>query len=715
MNNRQLYFVNRTFLELYDMDRQVANADPTFYSDQSLGPDEFIGKLKTTGRGLGLVYLRHYLSAGQLSELLNDPVPVLVFSGKNRETQPLILRKDKQGVHLHRDDGTEHFAEESSIPELLTDEEGRIITLVCISNKEIVSDGSEPSKSALRSFIRLIASEKKSIWYIYLYAVLGGLISLSLPLGIQSIINFINSGIVATSVVVLIIFVILGLLVSGGMQVMQLSIVEHIQQRLFAKTAFNIADRIPKVKIEHILKFYPPELINRFFDILTVQKGVSNILIDMTSAVIQIFFGLVLLSFYHPYFIFFGLMLIGVLALIVFLSGASGLESSLKESKYKYKLAFWLEEVARALVTFKMAGNTNLAVEKTDELVADYTKSRKKHFRILIIQYFSFVGFKTVITAALLILGSILVVNNEINIGQFVASEIVIILIMNAVEKVISKLDKIYDLLTSSVKLEQVTTLPMEHLQGFEFDPAREEKGLSIRTDHLRYKYPGSHTYSLKGIDLEIAPSQKVSLSGFNNAGKTTLIHVLLGLLEDYEGSIFFNGLSLNDINKTSLHSVISNNLYDTEIFHASILENITLSRQEVSKKDLLWALDFVGLHEFVGSLPDGLNTEVISGSLRLPENITHKILMARSIVGRPRLLILNDRLLGNERKEKKELLDRLLAQPWTVVILSNDPEVMRRCDNNLFLQDGHMAYQGDYREASDADSVKELVDENEQ
>lgn len=236
---------------------------------------------------------------------------------------------------------------------------------------------------------------------------------------------------------------------------------------------------------------------------------------------------------------------------------------------------------------------------------------------------------------------------------------------------------------------------------------------MAIKATNLRYKYPGSHSYSLRGIDLDISPSQKVSLSGFNNAGKTTLIHVLLGLLEDYEGAIFFNGLSLNDINKTSLHNSVSNNLYDTEIFHASILENITLNRNEISKEDLLWALEFVGLSDFFGDLPDGLHTEIISGSLRLPENITHKILMARSIVSRPRLLILSDRLLGNERKEKKELLDRLLSQPWTVLVLSNDPEVMKRCDNNLFLQNGELVYEGDYRAVSEADTVKELVDEN--
>ena len=716
MKSSHIIFVNKVFLGHFDMDQQRAKPDPTFFRDDKLSFPRFIEKLKSAGRGIGLMYLNHQLNADQLAELLDNQTPVLVFAKSDKETVPLILRKDRPGITACYADGEKKISDENDIPELITNQEGKIMVVVCISSEEMVAGQEGPSKNAVQSFLRLMSSEKKAIWYIFLYAVLAGLINLSLPLGIQSIINFINSGIVATSVVLLITFVIVGLLVSGGMQVMQLYIVEHIQLRLFAKTAFNIADRIPKVRIESILKNYAPELVNRFFDIVSIQKGISNILVDMPSAVIQIFFGLVLLSFYHPYFIFLGLILILVLGLIVYFSGASGLHTSLKESKYKYKLAFWLEEVARTLITFKMSGYTNMAVEKTDYLVADYTKSRKKHFRILILQYFSFVGFKTIITAALLILGTILVVNNEINIGQFVASEIVIILIMNAVEKVISKLDKIYDLLTSAVKLEQVTTLPVEHLTGFDLDPDTEDKGLAIKTRNLKYRYPESSTYSLKGIDLDIASGERVSVSGFNSSGKTTLVHVLLGLLEDYEGSIFFNGLSLKDINKTSLHKTIANNLYNDEIFHASILENITLGRQEINKENLLWALEFVGLSEYIGNTFDGLSTEIIGGSLRLPENITYKILLARSIVGKPRLLVLNDKLLDDVKKERIDLLERLLDKrhAWTVLIVSNDQEVLTRCDKNIFLRDGQKVYQGDYKAISRENVANELIDENE-
>lgn len=714
MNSNQTKFVHKKFLEHFDLDQQLAKPGTVSVIAQQLSLPEFITQLKAQGHNLGLIYMNSYASRAQLADLLSNEIPILVFSQSDTDDiQPLILKKEEKAVVLYKEDGSaEKFENSKLLPQFLTNEEGKIIALVAVSSKELASDIQSPSKNAFNSFIRLISSEKKAIWYIFVYAIFTGLISLSLPLGIQSIINFINSGIIATSVIILIIFVIVGLLFAGAMQVMQLYIVEHIQQRLFVKTAFNIADRIPKVKMESILKFYTPELVNRFFDILNVQKGISNILIDMSSALIQIFFGLGLLSFYHPYFIFFGILLVAALGIIGYFSGSKGLKTSLLESKYKYKLAFWLEEVARTLITFKMSSNTGLVAEKTDHIVADYIKSRKKHFKILILQYFSFVGFKTIITAALLILGSVLVVNNEINIGQFVASEIIIILIMNAVEKVISKIDKIYDLLTSSIKLEQVTTLPLEHLQGLNVDSDKEAEGLSIRTKNLKYKYPESAKYTLQGINLEIGPGERVCISGSNNSGKNTLVHVMLGILEDYEGAIFYDGLSLKDINKNSLYQSIANTFYEDEIFHASIMENITLGKLGIRKEDLLWALDFVGLTDYIGSTKYGLDTEIIGGSLRLPENIARKILLARSIVTRPRLLVLDGRMLGNSKQERNKLLDRILDKEntWTVVIKSNDLEVMKRCEKNIFLQNGYTVYQGSYKSVKKEKEVQELI-----
>jgi len=566
----------------------------------------------------------------------------------------------------------------------------------------------------MQRFLHLLSIERREILYMYVYAVAAGLISLMLPLGIQSIIGFVSSGQVTVSVVVLISLIVLALLIVGGLQVMQLWLVEFIQQRLFARTASEFAYRLPRFQPEALLNYYPPELMNRFLDVAPLQKGVAKILVDFSTAVIQIVFGLILLSFYHPYFIFFGLILVLVLILIIWMTGGKGIDTSIKESKYKYKLVAWLEEMARALSTFKLVGHTDLPMERTNNYVKSYLEVRRQHFKVLMTQYYSFVGFKTFITGGLLVLGCILVVQQEINIGQFVASEIIIILIMTAVEKIIIKLDTVYDVMTSLDKIGQVTDLPLEEVKGIRLDELPLNGGMSIQARNLSYRFHDTLKIALQNISFTIQPSERVCLAGFNSSGKSTLINLLLGLLPSYQGSLSFNGISLHDLHKGNLRSLIGDNISKEQVFDGTLLENITLGRN-LPMQDILWAIDLTGLTPFVHSLPDGLHTYLTGGSMRLPGSVARKIVLARSLVQRPKLLIIDNFWAGMARKEKMDLL-RLLTSPqfsWTMLIVSNDREVMQLCDRTLLLQDGQLLAYDNYAQIKQLDVLQELTDIN--
>ena len=194
---------------------------------------------------------------------------------------------------------------------------------------------------------RMFARDRRDILYVYGYGAFNGLVALSLPLGIQAIVGLILAGRVSTSWIILTAVVTLGIVLSGLLQVIQLSITEVLQQRVFTRAAFDFAYRIPRFRSDAVRDLYAPELVNRFFDTLNVQKGLSKLLLDFSSSALQILFGLLLLSFYHPFFIFFGIALLAVLAGIVAVTGRWGLASSLKESSWKYEVAHWLEELAR--------------------------------------------------------------------------------------------------------------------------------------------------------------------------------------------------------------------------------------------------------------------------------------------------------------------------------------------------------------------------------
>ncbi|OWY25108.1 hypothetical protein C7N43_35435, partial [Sphingobacteriales bacterium UPWRP_1] len=238
----------------------------------------------------------------------------------------------------------------------------------------------------LKRFFRLLSVDRKDITYLYIYSIFNGMINLSLPLGVQAIIGIIAGGQMITSWVVLVAIVTIGVVLSGGLQIMQMVISETLQQRIFTRASFEFAYRIPRLKLEALNKQYVPELINRFFDTLSLQKGLTKILMDFSASVLQILFGLLLISFYHPLFLLFGTLVVGVILIIFYITGPQGVATSLKESKYKYEVAHWLEEIARTMNTFKLHGNSSLPLTKTDDITNNYLAARKKHFSILLWQ-----------------------------------------------------------------------------------------------------------------------------------------------------------------------------------------------------------------------------------------------------------------------------------------------------------------------------------------
>ncbi|MFY7707267.1 MAG: peptidase domain-containing ABC transporter [Flavobacteriales bacterium] len=553
-----------------------------------------------------------------------------------------------------------------------------------------MADGTSNS-SAVKRFFRLVHNERVDIQNIIIFAVFSGLINLSLPLGIQAIINFLNAGEISTSWAILLIFVIVGVALVGFLQIKQLAITETIEQRVFAKAAFDFAFRIPRIKQDAVQNKYVPELVNRFFEILTVQKGLSKILIDFSSAALQIIFGLILLSLYHPMFILLGLGLVLLLYVIFRITGPAGLRTSLEESKYKFEVAHWLEEIGRTMNTFKLIGNSELPIKRTDELVSGYLKARKKHFRILVWQFSGMIVFKVVVAAGLLILGSLLVIDRQINIGQFVAAEVIIVMLIGAVEKLILSMDTIYDLLTALEKIGTVTDLPVEEDKGTDLRETECDQGLNIRFNNVVFSYPDGDDKVLKGASLEIISGHRVCIKGPNGVGKTTLLKLLTGMYSNFQGTITLNGLPFRSLRIEALRAIIGDNLNDTDVFKGTLFENIHAGRPNISKDQVMWALKEVQLDEFVSSHPTGLETPIDPEGKRLSKTITRKIVLARAIAEKPKILLLEDNLTNLNHDERQLIYNNILSKKhgWTVIIVSNDDAVANKCDDRYIMENG--------------------------
>lgn len=568
----------------------------------------------------------------------------------------------------------------------------------------------------IKRFFSLLSLDRKEISYLYIYAIFAGLISLSLPLGIQAIINFMTLGQVSSAWVVLSMLVALGIAFTGAMKYMQISIAETLSQRVFARSTFEFAYRVPRLKLENIKNQYAPELANRFFDTITVQKGLPKIVMDLSASSLEILFGLLLLALYHPFFVFFGIVLLFFLIMVIWLTGSRGIKTSLQESKLKYKVAYWLQELGRTMSSFKLAGRTKYPLEKSDALLSKYLSYRQKHFRILVWQFLSTVGIKSIATLALLLLGGMLVMQGELNVGQFVAAEIVILQMTNSIEKVILTMETIFDVLTGVEKIGAVTDLEIEDEDGVDFTEIKDRNdkpGVAIQMNNLSYTPKDAKSPILRDINIEVKSGERLCIAGYSGSGTTTLLRLMLGLYEDFEGSIIYNGMPRKNINIRSLRSYMGDYLTLEHLFNETLEKNISMGRTYVSLQDIIDVCDKVGLTSFVRTLPKGFDTKLNSDGDGLPQSVIKKILLARCIVDHPLFVGLETLLNNMETKDKMDLIHNLTNDKasWTLAAVSKNPIFAKNCDRIIILKEGRIIDEGTYEEIRNKPYFSDIFD----
>jgi ABC-type bacteriocin/lantibiotic exporter with double-glycine peptidase domain len=264
-----------------------------------------------------------------------------------------------------------------------------------------------------------------------------------------------------------------------------------------------------------------------------------------------------------------------------------------------------------------------------------------------------------------------------------------------SVEKIITYMDVIYDMLTAVDKIGHVTDLPLERYGGVRLSSQQAgNAGFAVKVKDLKYKYHGTNEYVLKGVSLEIKKGERICLTGTNNAGKTTFLNIMAGIYNKYEGAIAVNNISLRDFDLSSYRDHVAKNISGENIFEGTIYENISVGQDNISYQDVIWAIEKVGLATFVQKLPDGLNTYLSSSGRIFSSSIINRFILARCIAERPKLLILTDFFHYFENSEKEVLIKFLVdpVHPWTLLVSSDDPLILKHCDKTLLFQGGLVA-----------------------
>lgn len=491
-------------------------------------------------------------------------------------------------------------------------------------------------------FFDSIQAQKADIGIIVLYAVVIGLLYLIVPLAVQELVSIVAFGVLLQPLIILSILVMTALFLVGLFQVIQRYIVELIQQRLFVHNAFDMVTRIKHAP----LGVLGNKQINLFFEVMTLQKSYSKLLVNGLSAALQAVVGLFILAFYHPFFILLTTFLvIGTLAAL-FLGGRGGLKTSLVESGHKYELIHWLQELGYCNEYFKLTKGNNLAFRKTDSINLEYIKARNAHFDVLIRQFILSFIVQVIANGSLLALGGWLVIQGQLTLGQLIAAELVVASIIVGIDKAVAQADVFYDLLTALAKLEFLKDYSGNPEDGNKELPYK-KTGLKIECRNISFSYSQQINPIIKGLSLSISSGEWISINGGQGSGKRTLLNLLAGLYKSKLGAIYLDDLEIKDIKSTSLGQSISIIKADTNaVFEGTISENILLGRTETIP--LRQIIDLVGLTEDIDLLPNGLKTQLVSQGGNISTSQLSRILIARGLISSPRLLLISHEVLSN-------------------------------------------------------------------
>ena len=541
-------------------------------------------------------------------------------------------------------------------------------------------------KSAINRISQLTKLHKREVLGIYLFSAFSGLVQLSLPLGVQAIVGFVLGATMVTSIYVLIFLVVLGVVIVGLLQINQMRLVEKVQQQIFADYSFEFVTKIPRFDLKKWDSFYLPEKVNHFFETVTVQKSFSKILLDLPMATIQIVLGLLLLSFYHPFFIVWGVIQVVLIWWILLNTSKPGLTTSLAESKHKYAVASWFGEMARTLKSIKFS-EPDLAINKTDLQVMGYLDARTKHFKVLLFQYKILVFFKVCMTFAMLTIGVVLLVNQQLNVGEFIAVEI-IIMVINAVEKLIISLESFYDLATGLEKLAIITESPLEKSENLALNSLF--NGIQINFIDFTFEFERK-TPLLKHVSLAIEKGSKIGIHGSQGSGKSIFLRMLTGNYTDFVGSLLINQIPIQNLNKGEYRRQVGTFLQGHEIFMGTLWENITLGQTDITADMIIQQANKLGFSNLLQYFPMGFDTILDPMGKKLSESLKKKILLTRATIGKKSLLLLEEPWNGlpNELQVKMKHYFLNELPNVTVIIATNDAEYIQKCGEAFEIKNG--------------------------
>lgn len=634
--------------------------------------DDWRRWLVAAGRSLELRFKAVDARVDELLELARGGAQVILRHGADQEWAAILGMHGRRYRLISADEtGSEQLLTRPQLEQALPLGPTTKLSVLVLDSSHLSIEphsDSEHQVEPLQRLWLLLAPERSDIWIVVVFAAVNGLLALATPLAVETLVNTVAFGRLIQPVIVLSLMLLAFLSLSSAIRAVQTYAVEIIQRRLFARVAADLAFRLPRVQASAFDGHSGRELVNRFFDVVTVQKATAQLLLDAVGLALGALIGMLVLALYHPWLLGFDIVLLGLIAVTLFAIGRGAVSSSIEESKAKFGVAAWLEDLAAAPTTFRDSYSAEFALARSDRLVHKYLKTRQKHFRVLMRQVVFALGLQAVASTVLLGMGGWLVVSGQLTLGQLVAAEMIVTVIVGSVAKMGKHLESWYDLLAAVDKLGVLFDLPIEQQQGQNVLPNRGAATVVISDLELSTAVDSSGVPA----NLTIPARARYCLADAGDGCASRLLDCLYGLRRSQHGRVVINGIDLRDLQPDALRSQVAL-VRNVEIFSGTIAANVHLEHPQIAPHDVNDALAAVGLHDEISALTDGVETRVIETGEPLTPNQARRLMFARAIAHSPTLLLIDGALDAFPEEQAETLCDWLSSpdRPWTLVVVT--------------------------------------------
>lgn len=526
---------------------------------------------------------------------------------------------------------------------------------------------------------KILAKDVSFLWISIIYGIAISILGLGVPISVQFLINSVSFTAMVKPIAVLgvVLFILLSFL--AILTALQFYVTEIFQRRFFARMGSEIGLHLLNSDHSSVEKANQTEMVNRFLDTTTVQKAVPTFLTKTFSLILQTITGLILVAFYHPILFVFSIFIILSLFLIWVLFYKKAIIASCYESRRKFDLVGWLEDITRGHIAFKSSSGYEYAKSKIDFLISQYFKERRVHFRSLFSQVILLLILYVVGSTLLLVVGGWLVLKGQLTLGQLVASEIILSAALYGISQLGRDFESFYDLVAACEKLSQFQNIPNDRKH---LDLTLEDKNLNYNLENVVFKY-SNRDYHFN-LEFQAGKNYVILTEGFST--QRVLIDLIYGFRFALYGSVKVNKIDIQTLNLYDLRDKIA--IVDNSPFpECKIKEYLDFGNPDINDNDIMMALETVGLNKTIART-GGLDLNIIPSGWPFSESEKLLLKFAKILIQKPSIIIITE-VLDMMMLQARQNIIRFITKNHdaTIIYFSHRTDGIIDFDEYLFVE----------------------------